>query len=127
MVGKFPGYTIIKDIGSGLNFKRKGFLSLLELIEGGNVQSLVVASKDRLARFGFDLVEWICNRYKVELVVLDRNEDKSPEQELVQDVLSVIQVFNCKWNGRRRYTLNKMQKNKVKNLLGGEKETLEIR
>jgi predicted site-specific integrase-resolvase len=127
MADKFPGYRIVKDIGSGLNFKRKGLLSILELVETGNVQSIVVASKDRLARFGFELLEWLCRRQKVEILVLDRDNDKSPEQELVQDVLSVIQVFNCKWNGRRRYSLSKMQKDKVTSLLGSEEKTFEIR
>ena len=101
MLDQYPGHTVISDIGSGLKFKRKGLLSLLELCERGLVQEVVVASKDRLCRFGFDLVAWFFERQGVRLLVLEQ-DDKSPEAELAEDVLSVVQVFSCRWNGRRR-------------------------
>jgi putative resolvase len=59
MLDQYPGHTVVSDVGSGLNFKRKGLLSLLEQSERGLVQEIVVASKDRLCRFGFDLLAWI--------------------------------------------------------------------
>ncbi|CAG2182096.1 unnamed protein product, partial [Oppiella nova] len=76
LLDKYPRHSIVKDIGSGLNFKRKGLLSLLEQSERGLVQEVVVASKDRLCRFGFDLLAWHFERHGVNLVVCNE-EDKS--------------------------------------------------
>jgi excisionase family DNA binding protein len=98
----YPGYEIVKDVGSGINFQRKGLLSLLDLCLRGMVSEVVVASKDRLCRFAFELLEWLFQREKVKLTILEQN-DLSPEQELSNDVLSIIQVFRCRRNGKRRY------------------------
>jgi putative resolvase len=98
-----PGPTYeVSDIGSGLNFKRPGLLRVLGLIKTGSVQQLVVASRDRLARFGFELIEWMCSEFSTQLVVLD-NSDGAPEEELGKDLMSIVQVYCCRWNGRRRY------------------------
>jgi predicted site-specific integrase-resolvase len=102
MESKYPGCNVIKDIASGLNFKRKGLIRLLELCKDGKVDKVMVSSKDRLCRFGFDLLEWMFRQYDVELVVLDKT-DKSPEQEFTEDILSILQVFACRWNGKRKY------------------------
>jgi predicted site-specific integrase-resolvase len=93
----------MRDIGSGLNFKRKGLVSLLHDVADGRVEEIVVASRDRMARFGFELIEWICNKYATKLVVLEQNDDTSPESELATDLMSIINVFCCRRNGRRRY------------------------
>ncbi len=108
---KYPDNTLIKDFGSGLNFKRKGLLKLIELSYKGLVKQVVVASKDRLCRFGFDLLEWQFQQNNVELVVLDKS-DKSPELEFTEDILAVLQVFACRWNGKRKYSF-KNKKNQV--------------
>jgi putative resolvase len=108
---KFPTYTVIKDIGSGLNFKRRGLLKLLELSNKGLVQTVVVASKDRLCRFGFDLLKLQFEQSNVKLVVLD-TIDKSPEDEFTEDILAILQVFACRWNGKRKY-LVKNKKNQI--------------
>jgi predicted site-specific integrase-resolvase len=100
----YPNATVIKDIASGLNFRRKGLFELLELAQEGKVKRVVVASKDRLCRFGFDLIEWILRQHAVELVVLDKT-DKSPEQEFTEDILAILQVFACRWNGKRKYII----------------------
>lgn len=100
---KHPDYLLVKDIASGLNFKRRGLLKLLDLSNKGLVESIVVTSKDRLCRFGFDLLEWQLEQNNVKLVVLDKT-DKSPEEEFTEDILAVLQVFACRWNGKRRYT-----------------------
>lgn len=100
---KYPDYTIIKDIGSGLNFKRKGLKAILESAIKGEVERVVVAYKDRLCRFGFDLIKWIVEEFsKGEILVLN-NTNCSPEQEMVSDVLSVITVFSARINGLRKY------------------------
>lgn len=98
----FPDHEIIQDIGSGLNFKRKGFTTLLERVLSGDVSEVVVAHKDRLCRFGFDLVEWIVQKNGGRIVV--RNDTSvSPQQELISDVLSILHVFSCRIHGLRKY------------------------
>ena len=114
MVDKYPGHTVVKDIGSGLNFKRKGLLSLLERAEKGELSEVVVSSKDRLCRFGYDLLEWLFNKHNVKLLVL-KSVEHSPEQEFTEDLLSIVQVFSCRWNGSRRYSIkDKKNKNATK-------------
>ena len=121
MQSKYPNHTIIKDIGSGLNYKRRGLLKLLELSNKGLVEELVVSSKDRLCRFGFDLLEWLFQQNSTKLMVLD-TINKVPEQEFAEDILAVLQVFACRWNSKRRYTISKDEKNQIKVELNPEKE-----
>ena len=97
------------DIASGLNFKRRGLIKVLDAVKNGKVQAVVVASKDRLARFGFDLIEWICSEYGTEIMVLD-DKHSTPTEELGTDLLSIIQIYCCKWNGQRRYRNPKQNK-----------------
>lgn len=99
---RYPNSEIIKDIGSGLNFKRKGLNAILERSMQGNKLKIVVAHKDRLARFGFELIESIINRNGGEILVLNRIE-LSPEQELKNDILQILHVFSCRINGMRKY------------------------
>lgn len=112
LVGKPRNTEVISDIASGLNFKRPGLLRLLEKCIKGEVKRVVVASKDRLCRFGFDLLLWFFKQYSVELVVQDQI-DKTPEQEFTEDILAILQVFSCRWNGKRRYTINQCKKNQI--------------
>ena len=98
----FTDGLIIKDIGSGLNYKRKGLLSLLGQVLSGNVREVVVCHKDRLVRFGFDLIEWFCQQQNCQLVVLNKR-DLSPEPEMVEDILAIVQVFSCRLYGLRKY------------------------
>jgi hypothetical protein len=102
LVSSYPGCEVIKDIGSGLNFKRKGLLALLERILSGDVGMVVVANKDRLCRFGFDLVSWLAERSECKVLVLN-NHVLSPEREMLEDVLAIIDVFSCKLYGLRKY------------------------
>lgn len=107
---QYPRFQEITDIGSGINYKRTGLLRVLGLVKEGNVSHLVVASKDRLARFGLELIEWLCTQYGTKVVVLN-TEDTTPEEELGTDLMSIVQVYCCRWNGRRRYkTKNKSSK-----------------
>lgn len=103
MRAKFPQSEIVKDIGSGINFKRKGMLSILESAMRGDKLKVVVAYKDRLGRFGADLVRWILEKSGGELVVLNHSE-LSPEQELTQDLLTILHVFSCRMHGLRSYS-----------------------
>ena len=103
MRGRYPNHEVIEDFGSGLNFKRKGFSALLDAILLGNVSEVVVAHKDRLARFGFELIEQVASKNGCRIVVLD-NASLSPQEELVRDLLSIIHVFSCRLYGLRRYS-----------------------
>lgn len=99
---KFPDHRLVTDIGSGINWKRKGLLSLLDAANKGDLQEIVVATRDRLCRFAFDLLDHIFRQRGVRLVVLD-SADMSPERELSDDLLSIVQIFCCRRNGKRRY------------------------
>lgn len=99
---KLPEAEIVKDIGSGINFKRKGLATLLERAMSGEAIKLVVAYRDRIARFGFDVVRQVIERSGGSIVVLN-DVSLSPEQELTQDLCSIIHVFSCRLPGLRRY------------------------
>lgn len=109
---EYPNYEIIQDIGSGLNWKRKGFNDILDQICEGNVEELVVMYKDRLCRFGFDLIKKICKKFDTKLVVQNKLEEKlkAPEKELSDDLLSIVTVFVAKKNGLRRGKNKKRRK-----------------
>jgi len=107
MRSKFPNHNIVSDIGSGINFKRKGLRSILELASKGVVSEVVVAYRDRLCRFAFELVEWILQLHGVKLLVLHENLESSEQSELAEDLLSIINVFNCRVNGKRKYKKTK--------------------
>jgi putative resolvase len=92
----------IMEIGGGLNFKRKQFLSLMDAIVEGQVERLVLAHQDRLARFGYQLVVHLCETHHCELVVLN-TEVLSPEQELVQDLITITHCFSSRLYGLRNY------------------------
>lgn len=102
MQARYPTAEIVKDIGSGINYKRKGLQAILERSMRGEVIELVVAYKDRLARFGVDIVRQIIEFNGGKLVVL--NEVLlSPELELTKDLCSIIHVFSCRLHGLRKY------------------------
>jgi len=92
----------MQDIGSGLNYKRKHFLALLEQIELGQLRRLVLAHRDRLVRFGYDYFEIFCERHNTEMVVMN-GEAMSPEQELVRDLIAIVTVFSARLHGLRSY------------------------
>jgi putative resolvase len=92
----------LEEIGGGLNFQRKKFLALVDSIIAGEVGMLVIAHKDRLARFGFSLIEHLCAVYHCELIVMN-NQSLSPEQELTQDLLSILHCASRRLYGLRNY------------------------
>jgi len=102
---KYPNHRIINDIGSGLNFKRKGLQTILDIAIKGNLGELVVTHKDRLCGFGFELIQGITEKYSNgKILVLDKKET-SPEQELSNDLISIITVFSARvaWFVVKRY------------------------
>jgi putative resolvase len=92
----------IEEIGGGMNFKRQRFLALVERIERGELRQLIIAHKDRLMRFGFDLFEHIARHNGCDIVVVNQ-ESLSPQQELVEDLLAIVHTFSCRLYGLRKY------------------------
>ena len=92
----------ICEIGGGLNFKRKQFLKLVDTIIAEEVAVLLIAHKDRLARFGFSLLEHLCETHNCRLLVMN-TEELSPEQELVQDLMAITHCFSSRLYGLRNY------------------------
>ena len=92
----------IMEIGGGLNFKRKAFLALVDAILEGQVERVVLAHQDRLARFGYQLLVHLCQTHQCELLVMN-TEELSPEQELVQDLITITYCFSSRLDGLRTY------------------------
>jgi predicted site-specific integrase-resolvase len=94
-------FETITDLGSGMNYKKKGLQALLDSILSGEVERLIITHKDRLLRFGAELVFMICEARNVEVVIINQGEELSFEQELSQDILDIITVFSAKLYGSR--------------------------
>lgn len=104
MKEKYPSYEIIKDIGSGLNFNRTGLDKIIEMAISGEINELVIAHKDRLARFGYELIENIIRKYSNgKIVILNKEEEKTPYNEITKDILAIMNVYVAKINGLRKY------------------------
>jgi excisionase family DNA binding protein len=100
---------VITDVGSSLNMKRKGFLKLLRMILNNEVSKVVVAYPDILVRFGFEIIEEVCKTHNCELVVLNK-EDKTPEKELIEDLISILVSFSEKLQGIGSHKYEKVKK-----------------
>lgn len=103
MKERYPDYEIISDIGSGLNFNRSGLNKLINYSLNREIGEVVVSYKDRLARFGIELIERIINYSDGKLIILN-SYDNSPQEELTKDLVLIMNVFSAKLNGSRRYT-----------------------
>ena len=98
----YPEAEILQDYGSGINFKRKGLSTLLERLLRGDKLRVVVAHRDRLARFGGEVIQYLVEQNGGEVVVLDQPV-YSPEEELTADLLAILHVFSCRMYGLRKY------------------------
>lgn len=98
-----PRHKIIRDIGSGINYKREGFRWILEQLFKGNLRECVVASGDRFSGFGTDLFEWIFEQFEAKLVILDDQRSKSKKEEFAEDLMEIITVFTARYHGTRNY------------------------
>jgi len=98
---KYSEYEIITDIGSGINYTKPGLKKLIEKINRKEVDLIVVLYKDRLLRFGFELIEYFAELNNVKITVLDKI-DKNQDQELVEDLVQIVTVFSCKIQGKRK-------------------------
>ena len=112
-------FEIISDIGSGINYKKKGLKELMKRISQNKVDKVVVFYKDRLLRFGFELVEYIASLYDCNIEIIDHTE-KTEQQELVEDLVQIITVFSCKLQGKRANKARKLVKELIDD--GGEED-----
>jgi putative resolvase len=108
MQKRYPKHLLIEDIGSGLNFNRRGLRKIIKYAINGKLEELVVAYKDKLARFGFELIEDLIKEYSNgRIIILNKDKDKDkepePEEELVNDMLQIMNIFTTKMNGLRKY------------------------
>ena len=92
----------IREVGDGLDFRRRHFLRLLDAVVVGRIERLVVAHRDRLCRFGFEMIEHLCRTHGCNLVVMNQ-ESLSPEQEMVEDMLSIAHSFSARLHGLTNY------------------------
>ena len=116
-------YKIVEDIGSGLNYNKKGLLELIKLIEANQIERIVLNYKDRLLRFGSEIIFEICRCHNIQIVVLAEEEEKekSYEEELVEDVLSIIKGFSAKLYGSKSHKNKTVVENAKKLFAEGEK------
>ena len=99
-------FEIITDIGSGINYKKEGLLKMINLVECGEVDRIIVLYKDRLIRFGYDLIEYICKLNDTKIEIVD-NSTISKEQELTEDLVQIITVFaNRLYGAKSKKTIN---------------------
>ena len=107
---KYVNYTVITDVGSGINFKRKGLKTILDSCLQGRINEVVIAHRDRLCRFGFELLQFIVERCNGRIIVIDNSTNQTTEQLLADDLLSIIHIYSCRKMGSRRYNNNKIIK-----------------
>lgn len=100
-------FEIFSDIGSGINYQRKGLQELIRGMANRSISKVVVLYKDRLTRFGFELIEYIAEMYGCEIEVVDTTE-KTEQEELVEDIVQIMTVFSCKLQGKRANKAKKM-------------------
>jgi len=113
---EYTSYISISDIGSGINFNRKGLTTILDTALQGTLGEVIVAHRDRLCRFGFDLIKLIIEKQGGKITVLDDERNKSSEEELSEDLLSIVHIYSCRQMGKRSYKAKiENIKNTIKN------------
>lgn len=117
MYAKGYQFEIISDIGSGINYNKKGLNQLIDMITNSEVDKIVVLYKDRLIRFGYELIENICEKYGTKIEVID-NTEKTEEQELVEDLIQIVTVFSCRLQGKKANKAKKMIKELIEDDIG---------
>ena len=105
--------SFVEEIGGGLNLKRAKFVALMDRVESREISHLILAHKDRLVRFGFEWFERFCHEHGTQFLILN-NEQLSPEQEMVQDLLTIVHCFSARLYGLRNY------KKKLNEALSGD-------
>ena len=101
-------HEIYQDLGSGLNYNKKGLKKLIKEICSGSIDKLVITHKDRLLRFGSELVFSLCEQFQTEVIIMNASEETNFEKDLVQDVLEIITVFSARLYGARSHKKKKL-------------------
>ena len=117
LLAKGEPFEIISDIGSGINYKKKGLQELIKRISENQVEKVVILYKDRLLRFGFELVEYLAMLHHCEIEIID-NTERTEQQELLEDLVQIITVFSCKLQGKRANKAKRM----IRELTNDEKD-----
>ena len=107
MINAYPNHVLIEDIGSGLNLNKRGIKKIIKLAIDGKINEVVVAYRDRLTRFGFELIEELIEEYSGgKIIILNEKEKIEPEEELIKDIMAIMNVYVAKMNGLRKYKLH---------------------
>ena len=107
-------FEIITDIGSGINYSNKGLQQLVQRVCRGEVEKIVVLFKDRLVRFGFELIEYVSRLHGTQIEIVD-STNKTEEEELVEDLIQIVTVFSCRLQGKRAHQAKRMVRELVQN------------
>ena len=114
----------IEDFGSGLNYNRKKWNKLLDEVMSNKIKTIVISNKDRFIRFGYDWFEKFCEKFNTKIIIVN-NETLSPNEELVQDIISILHVFSCRLYGLRKYKKQiKEDEDIAKELQNGNKSNI---
>ena len=117
MYAKGYQFEIITDIGSGINYNKKGLNQIIDMVTNSEVEKIVVLYKDRLIRFGYELIGNLCNKFGTTIEIID-NTEKTEQQELVEDLVQIVTVFSCRLQGKRADKAKKM----IKELIEDDKD-----
>jgi len=113
IINLYPDHLMIEDIGSEINLNKRGIRKIIKLAIEGKIEELVIAHKDRLTRFGYELIEDIIKEYSGgKIIIINEKKEMKKEEELVYDVLQILNVYTAKMNGIRKYNKKKDEKDK---------------
>ena len=107
---KYDDFEIIEDLGSGLNYKKRGIKRLIKMICGREISKLVLTHKDRLLRFGSEIIIQLCEKFNIEVIILNKDLEESFEKTLCNDIISIMTVFSAKLYGKRSHKNQKLLK-----------------
>ncbi len=105
MKKKYPNHEIVHDIGSGINFNRYNLNKIINYAIKNELEELVISYKDRLCRIGYELIENILKEYSNTNIIIEKEDIKSPEKELTDDLIEIITVFSSKLHGMKSYKI----------------------
>jgi len=100
---RYDNFEIIEDLGSGLNYRKRGLRRLIKMICNQEISVLVLTHKDRLLRFGSDIIIQLCENFNIKVIILNQDTEESFEKSLCNDIISIITVFSAKFYGKRSH------------------------
>lgn len=103
-------FDVYSDIGSGMNETRKQFNNLLEEVKDNQIKKIVISNKDRLTRFGFGYIETFCSMFNTEIEIVNLDSEKTFQEELSEDLMTIIHYFSMRFYGKRKSKLNEFEK-----------------